>query len=347
MFLLLFAGAPDPGYAQTDLVSGAEERVSEVSRNHEAAVVDLMLLEDRLAAARTKLARAEENLTALESRLAEAESRREKAVADLGKVEARLGVRLEESYKAGGIGWLDLLFSSEDLGDFVNRAQLLGRVVESEAQLREQILAKRAEIELYVTELEEARDRQAQALKELEASRLELEAATGRHEALVAALGDKLAAARAELQAAREKMEQINREARSRRQTPSREEDRGSRGGDSEDSGAGSLAEPTAGGSGGPTEAAAPSGGRQIKAKVTAYALRGTTATGVRVRRGIIAVDPSVIPLGTRLYVPGYGEGIAADTGSAVKGNVVDVWLPSYQEALDWGIKYLTITVYD
>lgn len=84
-----------------------------------------------------------------------------------------------------------------------------------------------------------------------------------------------------------------------------------------------------------------------MQARVTAYALRGTTATGVSVRRGIIAVDPRVIPLGTRIYVPGYGMGIAADTGSAVKGNTVDVWIASRQEALDWGIKQMTITVYD
>lgn len=54
----------------------------------------------------------------------------------------------------------------------------------------------------------------------------------------------------------------------------------------------------------------------------------GITATGVRVTYGVIAVDPNVIPLGTKLYVPGYGYGVAADTGGAVIGHVIDLGYP-------------------
>jgi uncharacterized protein YabE (DUF348 family)/3D (Asp-Asp-Asp) domain-containing protein len=54
----------------------------------------------------------------------------------------------------------------------------------------------------------------------------------------------------------------------------------------------------------------------------------GVTATGVRVTYGVIAVDPNVIPLGTRMYVPGYGYGVAADTGGAVVGHVIDLGYP-------------------
>ncbi|MHB8870399.1 MAG: 3D domain-containing protein, partial [Thermoleophilia bacterium] len=88
-------------------------------------------------------------------------------------------------------------------------------------------------------------------------------------------------------------------------------------------------------------------GGRTLVVKAYAYALRGTTASGIPVAPGVIAVDPRVIPLGTRLWVPGYGEGIAADTGGAIKGNTIDVWMASEKQASDWGIKTLTITVYD
>lgn len=56
--------------------------------------------------------------------------------------------------------------------------------------------------------------------------------------------------------------------------------------------------------------------------------LYGITATGVRVSYGVIAVDPNVIPLGTKLYVPGYGYGVAADTGGAVVGHVIDLGYP-------------------
>lgn len=87
-------------------------------------------------------------------------------------------------------------------------------------------------------------------------------------------------------------------------------------------------------------------GTRTLVVRSTAYSLQGTTASGLPVGPGIIAVDPSVIPLGTRVYVPGYGEAVAADTGSAVQGAIIDVWLPSYEAAVDWGVKTVTITIY-
>ncbi len=83
-----------------------------------------------------------------------------------------------------------------------------------------------------------------------------------------------------------------------------------------------------------------------ITVTATGYSLTGTTATGVAVGYGIVAVDPSVIPLGTRMTVPGYGEGIAADTGGAVKGGRIDLWFPTRAEALAWGTRTVTITLH-
>jgi len=71
----------------------------------------------------------------------------------------------------------------------------------------------------------------------------------------------------------------------------------------------------------------------------------GITATGIRTARGVIAVDPRVIPLGTRLYVEGYGPGIAADTGGAIKGNIIDVFFPTSQEVNNWGRRYVKVYI--
>lgn len=72
--------------------------------------------------------------------------------------------------------------------------------------------------------------------------------------------------------------------------------------------------------------------------EATAYTYTGNrTATGVEPRQGLIAVDPKVIPLGSRVYVEGYGYAIAADTGGAILGNKVDVFFPSLRECLNWG----------
>ena len=78
----------------------------------------------------------------------------------------------------------------------------------------------------------------------------------------------------------------------------------------------------------------------------TGYAIRGSTATGIPTAPGVVAVDPSVIPLGSRLTIPGYGTGIAADTGGAVQGNTIDVWFPTLAQARAWGRRTVTITIH-
>jgi len=78
----------------------------------------------------------------------------------------------------------------------------------------------------------------------------------------------------------------------------------------------------------------------------TAYTLQGTTATGAPVGYGVVAVDPGVIPLGTRMSIPGYGEGVAADTGGAIQGATIDLWFPTAADAAAWGRRTVTITLH-
>lgn len=92
-----------------------------------------------------------------------------------------------------------------------------------------------------------------------------------------------------------------------------------------------------------------------MKVKATAYYNSGSngnhiTATGARTIRNesgysTIAVDPRVIPLGTKVYVDGYGYAIASDTGGAIKGNKIDLFMDSRSEAYDWGVRYVTIYI--
>ena len=89
---------------------------------------------------------------------------------------------------------------------------------------------------------------------------------------------------------------------------------------------------------------------KAISAKVTAYTpydagCTGITATGTKAGYGTVAVDPRVIPLGSKVYIPGYGTAIAADTGGAIKGNRVDVCYGSKSEAYGWGVRNATVYV--
>lgn len=98
--------------------------------------------------------------------------------------------------------------------------------------------------------------------------------------------------------------------------------------------------------------AEAPRGGRKWRVLCTGYTcgepgVNHNTATGDRVRHGVVAVDPRLIPLGTRLYIPGYGYGVAADTGGMIKGDHVDLYFDTPAEMEAWGSRTLTIIVLD
>ena len=80
----------------------------------------------------------------------------------------------------------------------------------------------------------------------------------------------------------------------------------------------------------------------------TAYSLRGRTASGRMVSRGLIAADPAVLPLGSRVRLdhPGYsGEYLVADTGGAIRGRRIDIWIPSTSEAMRFGRRTVKLTV--
>ena len=80
----------------------------------------------------------------------------------------------------------------------------------------------------------------------------------------------------------------------------------------------------------------------------TAYSLRGRTASGRMVSRGLIAADPRVLPLGSRVRLehPGYtGEYLVADTGGMIKGRRIDIWTPTSREAMRFGRRTVKLTV--
>ena len=71
----------------------------------------------------------------------------------------------------------------------------------------------------------------------------------------------------------------------------------------------------------------------------------GITATGIRATYGVVAVDPRVIPLGSKVYIPGYGVALAADTGGAIKGYKIDLCMESYAECMQFGRRNVTVYV--
>src|SRR3954454_21670959 len=92
----------------------------------------------------------------------------------------------------------------------------------------------------------------------------------------------------------------------------------------------------------------------EITVSASAYTLNfarctGIPATGINLKKNpnqkVNSVDPKVIKLGSKVYVPGYGYAIAGDTGGAIKGNKIDVFIPSQKAAIQWGRKTLKIQI--
>jgi 3D (Asp-Asp-Asp) domain-containing protein len=91
---------------------------------------------------------------------------------------------------------------------------------------------------------------------------------------------------------------------------------------------------------------------RTLQMRSTAYCLRGNMRTGVRVRDGMAAGDPSVLPLGSVVRVSHpdgrlIGIFVIMDTGGAIRGNKIDLWFDNCREALDWGIRSVVAEVLD
>ncbi len=95
---------------------------------------------------------------------------------------------------------------------------------------------------------------------------------------------------------------------------------------------------------------------KEITVTATAYTATcdgcsGITSTGINLMENpdakVISVDPSVIPLGSKVYVEGYGEAIAGDTGGAIKGKKIDIFIPSKQDAINYGVQQVKVTILD
>jgi 3D (Asp-Asp-Asp) domain-containing protein/LysM repeat protein len=101
--------------------------------------------------------------------------------------------------------------------------------------------------------------------------------------------------------------------------------------------------------------AADPEVAQELTMTATAYTATcegcsGITATGINLLENpdmkVISVDPDVIPLGSKVWVEGYGEAIAGDTGGAIKGNKIDIFIPEYEDAVNYGVQEVEVNVY-
>ncbi len=337
--------------ARADRASDARVALGQLATAESNALLDLFAADSAVGRARARADDLRGRARLQEERVADA--RREVTVgrANLKTAQTTLSTRLAAAFRAGDVDPFVILLSASSLSDALDSIAIVNRVSARDAMLIGNVqrglgVSRRAERALAA---ERARLTAASAAAEAERARAE--GARSAKAALVSSL-------RSSKQIASRRLTQIEEAAAAAREKAAAIEgdavgtstgaDPGagsSGGGDSTPAGGADT-----GGGGGtapqPPPPAGPVGsGDTLTVVSTAYAIHGTTATGIRTRRGICATDPRVIPLGTRFDVPGYGSCVAADTGGAIKGNRIDVWVETEAEALQWGFKTVTVSI--
>jgi 3D (Asp-Asp-Asp) domain-containing protein len=307
------AGAGKSAGALRQLQSGL------TARSH-SALLSLYALDARLAQARTELTRLQARADALKAE-------RQRLEGDIAVIEGNLlasqrllGDHLRTLYQEGEPDALAVLLGARSLDDAVTRLDALELTTRQSKQAVIATRAGRAKLHRLALELD-ARVREVQVLQtQAEQTAFALATTRAQRIAYIASLtrqrrltGRQIAALDSHARRVVEQTQAVQAES-----------------GTAVPAAATPIAE----------------GDHTLTVTATGYSLPGHTATGLPVGFGVVAVDPSVIPLGTRLTIPGYGEGVAADTGSAVQGYTIDLWFPTLADALAWGRRTVTITLH-
>jgi 3D (Asp-Asp-Asp) domain-containing protein/peptidoglycan hydrolase CwlO-like protein len=324
------ASAEDPPSLR-DEAARLEAENADLASRERSAVLELYALETRLARADRRVAELRARATEVERERGAAQERLALVRANLGAAEANLADRLRLLYVEGHPDPLEVLLGAQSLDEALTALDSLSHVARQDREIVAEVREARAEVTDALAALERRRDELAGLVTEAEAARDAVAAAREERSAYLAELRVQRSLNRADISdllAAADSAEAKTAELEAPEPSPS--------GGSS----------PSPSPSPPPPPGPPDSGGRKLTVEATGYAIHGTTATGIQTGWGVVAVDPSVIPLGTRMFVPGYGEGVAADTGSAVKGNIIDLWFPTREQALEWGRRTVSITLY-
>jgi 3D (Asp-Asp-Asp) domain-containing protein/peptidoglycan hydrolase CwlO-like protein len=311
------ARADDPAALRSEAERLREQNDSLAAQSR-TALLDLYSLERRLAGAESRVATLHARRAALEREEAAAQRRLQIARADLAEAERQLGLRLSELYVRGEVDPIAVLLAAESLDDALSAFDGLTRLANQDASILGQLREARTTLREAIDAVAERQTALNGVLAAAEQEQATLAAARSERAAYLASLADRRALNAAQIAKLSAQAEQAS------ESTPPAPEPE-------------PEAQPP-----GPK----PPGGSPMVVDVVAYCGGVGTASGLPLGWGTVAVDTNVFPFGTKMYIPGYGDGVAADRGTAIIGRIIDIWFPTCAQARAWGRKTLTITVF-
>jgi 3D (Asp-Asp-Asp) domain-containing protein len=297
-----------------------------------AAVLDLYSLDQRLAAAQARLGTLQTQTQSLRAQRASLTSQLRIAKRGAKLAQARVAARLRALYEQGNVEPLEIVFGAKTIDEAMTSLDNLSRMTNQGEEVIHELKTARVSLGSASRRLASREAALTAALQQARATTNALGSTRAARTSYIGSLAAErsmtqrqISAVVAQAAAARAKSQELVHAAPV-----------------SSSSSAVTSAAPAVSTFASVAPAA---GGRTITVSATGYALPGTTATGLPVGWGVVAVDPSVIPLGTHMTIPGYGEAVAADTGGAVVGTTIDLWFPTVAQANAWGRRTVTITL--
>lgn len=334
--LAVLAAPAVGGASPSHSVSSLRARDAAIAAKSRSAVLGLYSLDQQLATSDARLGMLGREATSLRAQRRVLERQVRTARRGARVAQRDLGLRIRELYEQGNVEPLEIVFGSTSLDEAMTNIDNLNRASEQGEAVLAQLRSARRQLADVSRALSTRESALAAATSAAIATRDSLSSARAARSAYIASLASQrrltqqqIATLVARARAAQLKSAML---ARARAAAPA------------------PVESPAADTSTLSVPAAAPpvpvAGGRALTVSATGYALSGSTATGLPVGWGVVAVDPSVIPLGTHMTIPGYGEAVAADTGGAIVGNTIDLWFPSVAQADAWGRRTVTIVLH-
>ena len=321
VFVVPAVGGADP----TTSADALRQENANLAARSRAAVLSLYSLDSRLDAARTRLANLQEQAADLRRQRASLTRQLRVARAGVTVSQRRLAARLRLLYEQGDVTAMEVLLGAKSLDEALTGLDNLDRVATQDQSVLAQLRTAKKQLAGATTALASRAAKLEAATRAAAATASSLAQAKAERSAYISSLATERQLNSAQIS----RLEASAAAATIRTQQLTRTPEA-------------TFAAPV----GAVTPSVPAAGGRAITVSATGYALSGTTATGLPVGWGVAAVDPSVIPLGTHMTIPGYGEAVAADTGGAIVGATIDLWFPSVAQAQAWGRRTVTVTLH-
>ncbi len=298
-----------PGKVDAITLQELGNAIARLSQDEESLLEEILISETEVENKKNRLESLNGELEVLESQLDELNEARKELIKSIENKKETLKEKMIFTYKYGNDDVAKLIISARDLNEVINNLYLFKNIMSREAKVIEELRFEKEEYDRISRESEEKMKEIEDTRDRIQEEKQQLQKSIEENKVLL----DKVKGEKGEIQSLLDEIKKRIAMVQPPGLTLIGEWDMVATG-----------------------YHAYGRGGNDINGD-------GITAIGLRARKGIVAVDPSVIPLGTRLYIPGYGEALAADTGGWIKGNRIDLCFETLEECYRYGRRKIKI----